>query len=165
MTTQPSNYADENLPEGAVVDGETLTRSFDDAFDVVIVGSGAAGAAAAHTLTAAGLSVGIVEEGPWMKTRELAKDVHTAFGRVMRQSGMQILQGAAYMPMLQGRCVGGSTTVKLVFDSNGKKITEQQSTAIQGYFTKDLVITGLSEGLYIIVLQTEKEKLSLKFVK
>ena len=52
-----------------------------------------------------------------------------------------------------------------VFDSNGKKIMEQQSTAIQGYFTKDFVMTGLAEGLYIIVLQTEKEKLSLKFVK
>lgn len=111
MTTQPSSFADENLPEGAVVDGETLTRSVDDAFDVVIVGSGAAGATAAYTLTAAGLSVGIVEEGPWMKTRELAKDVHTAFGRVMRQSGMQVLGGRAYMPMLQGRCVGGSTLV------------------------------------------------------
>jgi choline dehydrogenase-like flavoprotein len=111
MSTQPSSYADENLPEGAVVDGEALARSIDDAFDVVIVGSGAAGATAAHTLTAAGLSVGIVEEGPWMKTRELAKDVHTAFGRVMRQSGMQVLGGRAYMPMLQGRCVGGSTLV------------------------------------------------------
>jgi choline dehydrogenase-like flavoprotein len=111
MITQPNSFADENLPEGAVVDGETLTRSVDDVFDVVIVGSGAAGATAAHTLTAAGLSVGIVEEGPWMKTRELAKDVHTAFGRVMRQSGMQVLGGRAYMPMLQGRCVGGSTLV------------------------------------------------------
>ena len=114
MSTQPNSHehaADENLPEGAVVDGETLTRSVDDVFDVVIVGSGAAGATAAHTLTAAGLSVGLVEEGPWMKTRELAKDVHTAFGRVMRQSGMQVLGGRAYMPMLQGRCVGGSTLV------------------------------------------------------
>ena len=114
MSTQPNSDThapDENLPEGAVVDGETLTRSVDDVFDVVIVGSGAAGATAAHTLTAAGLSVGIVEEGPWMKTRELAKDVHTAFGRVMRQSGMQVLGGRAYMPMLQGRCVGGSTLV------------------------------------------------------
>jgi len=111
MSTQPSSFADENLPEGAVVDGETLTRSIDDVFDVVIVGSGAAGATAAHTLTAAGLSVGIVEEGPWMKTRELAKEVHTAFGRIMRQSGMQVLGGRAYMPMLQGRCVGGSTLV------------------------------------------------------
>ena len=103
--------SDEDMPAGAVVDGETLTRSVDDIFDVVVVGSGAAGATAAYTLAQAGLSVGIVEEGPWLKTREIAKDVHTAFGRVMRQSGMQVLQGAAYMPMLQGRCVGGSTLV------------------------------------------------------
>ena len=104
-------HADEDLPEGSVVDGEALTRSIDDVFDVVIVGSGAAGATAAHTLTAAGLSVGIVEEGPWLKTKDLVKDVHSAFSRVMRQSGMQVLQGRAYMPLLQGRCVGGSTLV------------------------------------------------------
>jgi choline dehydrogenase-like flavoprotein len=113
MTTQPHDHrhADEDLPEGSVVDGEGLTRSIDDVFDVVIVGSGAAGATAAHALTAAGLSVGIVEEGPWLKTKDVTKDVHTAFGRVMRQSGMQVLQGRAYMPLLQGRCVGGSTLV------------------------------------------------------
>ncbi|MDB5217344.1 MAG: Oxidoreductase, family [Myxococcaceae bacterium] len=119
MTTQPLDHehghvhghADEDLPEGSVIDGEALTRSIDDVFDVVIVGSGAAGATAAHTLTAAGLSVGIVEEGPWLKTKDVTKDVHTAFGRVMRQSGMQVLQGRAYMPLLQGRCVGGSTLV------------------------------------------------------
>ena len=119
MTTQLHDHGhgeghrhpDEDLPEGSVVDGEALTRSIDDVFDVVIVGSGAAGATAAHTLTAAGLSVGIVEEGPWLKTKDVVKDVHTAFGRVMRQSGMQVLQGRAYMPMLQGRCVGGSTLV------------------------------------------------------
>lgn len=104
-------HADDGLPEGAVVDGERLTRAVDDVFDVVIIGSGAAGATAAHTLTQAGLSVGIVEEGPWLKTKDIAQDVHGTFGRVMRQSGMQVLQGRAYMPMLQGRCVGGSTLV------------------------------------------------------
>jgi choline dehydrogenase-like flavoprotein len=107
----PLEHQDEGMPEGAVVDGETLARSIDDIFDVVIVGSGAAGATAAYTLTKAGLSVGIVEEGPWLKTKDIAKDVHSSFSRVMRQSGMQVLQGGAYMPMLQGRCVGGSTLV------------------------------------------------------
>lgn len=103
--------SDEDLPDGTVVDGETLTRSIDDIFDVVVIGSGAAGATAAHTLGAAGLSVAIVEEGPWLATKDITKDVHGAFSRVMRQSGMQVLQGRAYMPMLQGRCVGGSTLV------------------------------------------------------
>jgi choline dehydrogenase-like flavoprotein len=124
MTTQPLDHGhrhghghghddapEAGFPEGSIVDGETLTGAIDDVFDVIVIGSGAAGATAAHTLTAAGLSVGLVEEGPWLKTKDVAKDVHTAFGRVMRQSGMQVLQGRAYMPLLQGRCVGGSTLV------------------------------------------------------
>jgi choline dehydrogenase-like flavoprotein len=104
-------FPDDDLPEGAVVDGETVTRATDDAFDVVVIGSGAAGATAAYTLARAGLSVGIAEEGPWLKTRDVRTDVHTTWNRFMRQSGMQVLQGKAYMPLIQGRCVGGSTLV------------------------------------------------------
>lgn len=103
--------SDHDLPEGAVVDGEALTRARDDELDVVVVGSGAAGAVAAYTLAKAGLAVAIVEEGPWLRTRDMTPDVHSTFLRVMRQAGMQVLQGKAYMPMLQGRCVGGSTLV------------------------------------------------------
>jgi choline dehydrogenase-like flavoprotein len=110
-TQQPSDFPDENLPEGSVVDGETLARPHDEAFDVVIVGSGAAGAVAAHTLASAGLRVAIVEEGPWFKTRNVTTHVDSMWRRVMRSNGMQVLQGRAYMPLLQGRCVGGSTLV------------------------------------------------------
>jgi choline dehydrogenase-like flavoprotein len=106
-----SAYPDEDLPEGSVVDGETLARAHDEAFDVVVVGSGAAGAVAAHTLARAGLRVGVLEEGPWLRTREIRTDVHGTFQRVMRQSGMQVLRGRAFMPLIQGRCVGGSTLV------------------------------------------------------
>ncbi len=104
-------WPDEDLPEGSVVDGRTLRRSIEDAFDVVVVGSGAAGAVAAHTFVKAGLSVAIVEEGPWLKTRDVKEDVHTTFSKAMRLSGMQVLQGRAFMPLIQGRCVGGSTLV------------------------------------------------------
>jgi choline dehydrogenase-like flavoprotein len=46
-----------------------------------------------------------------VKTREVKDDVHSMFARVMRLRGMQVLRGRAFMPMLQGRCVGGSTFV------------------------------------------------------
>ncbi|OJY27024.1 MAG: hypothetical protein BGO98_44745 [Myxococcales bacterium 68-20] len=116
MLTPPSEpiarrFPDDDLPEGAVVDGETLASSRGESFDVVVVGSGAAGAVAAHVLASAGLHVGIVEEGPWIKTRNVKSDVYSTFARAMRQAGMQVLQGRAFMPMLQGRCVGGSTLV------------------------------------------------------
>ncbi|MBX3198056.1 MAG: GMC family oxidoreductase [Labilithrix sp.] len=104
-------FPDDDLPEGAVVDGETLASSRGESFDVVVVGSGAAGAVAAHALASAGLDVAIVEEGPWIKTRDVRSDVHSTFHRAMRLGGMQVLQGRAYMPMLQGKCVGGSTLV------------------------------------------------------
>jgi choline dehydrogenase-like flavoprotein len=115
MSKPPSEAAhrfpDDDLPEGAVVDGERLASSIGESVDVVVVGSGAAGSVAAHVLASAGFEVAIVEEGPWIKTREVQSDVHTSFARGMRLGGMQVLQGRAYMPMLQGRCVGGSTLV------------------------------------------------------
>lgn len=114
MSTHPSEHArfpDELLPEGAVVDGAALTFDLTEAFDFVVVGSGAAGAVAAHVLAEAGYAVGIVEEGPWVKTREFGPNVYGAFKRMMRDVGMQVLHGRAFMPLLQGRCVGGSTVV------------------------------------------------------
>src|SRR5262245_4469128 len=115
MNTLPSEegrrFPDDVLPEGAVVDGTALRSSGGGSFDVVGVGSGAAGAVAAHALASAGLEVAIVEEGPWLKTRDVTEDVHSTFNRAMRLRGMQVLQGRAYVPMLQGRCVGGSTFV------------------------------------------------------
>jgi len=103
---------DQDLPTGAVVDGlvANAEKGAED-FDVIVIGSGAAGAVAAHYFAEAGLDVGICEEGPWVRTSEVKEDVHTMFSRAMRLRGMQVLQGRAFMPMIQGRCVGGSTLV------------------------------------------------------
>lgn len=112
MTTPPSErFPDDDLPEGAVVDGTCILHAIDDEADFVVVGSGAAGSVAAHTLTRAGYKVLLVEEGPWIKTRDLTDEVGASFARMMRDFGLQVLKGRAYMPLLQGRCVGGSTLV------------------------------------------------------
>jgi choline dehydrogenase-like flavoprotein len=104
-------FPDERLPEGTVVDGQTLARDVDEAFDYVVVGSGAAGAVAAHVLAQAGWSVAMVEEGPWVKTREFGERIHDAFKHMFRDAGMQVVEGRSYMPLIQGRCVGGSTVM------------------------------------------------------
>jgi len=52
-----------------------------------------------------------------------------------------------------------------VLDLSGKLIYQQQGNTESGYFTKDLPMEGLASGMYIVNLQTEKEKLSKKFVK
>jgi len=107
----PASHADEALPEGAVVDGAALARPFEEGFDFVVIGSGAAGAVAAHTLAAAGHAVAIVEEGPWVKTAELAGDTSALFRRLTRDAGAQVMEGRSFVPLLQGRCVGGSTVI------------------------------------------------------
>jgi choline dehydrogenase-like flavoprotein len=114
MTSSPdlsAHFPDELLPEGSVVDCAALRTDVAFEFDFVVVGSGAAGAVAAHLLASAGHSVGIVEEGPWVKTREFGVGVYDAFKRMMRGVGMQVVRGRSFMPLLQGRCVGGSTVV------------------------------------------------------
>jgi choline dehydrogenase-like flavoprotein len=110
-TTSPDRYLDEDLPEGTVVDGATLASDVDEAFDFVVVGSGAAGAVSANVLATAGYTVAIVEEGPWLKTTNFKDDVLGTFRNTMRDYGTQVLKGKVFMPLLQGRCVGGSTVV------------------------------------------------------
>ena len=107
----PRSFPDESLPEGAVVDGIALGKNVDESFDYVVVGSGAGGAVAAHTLATAGFSVALVEEGPWVKTREFGEKVYDAFRRMYRDAGTQVIEGRSYIPLIQGRCVGGSTVI------------------------------------------------------
>lgn len=52
-----------------------------------------------------------------------------------------------------------------VFDISGKLLLKEKSNSLSGYFTKDFPMTGLADGLYVISLQTEREKLVKKIVK
>jgi choline dehydrogenase-like flavoprotein len=109
--TAPTPFPDESLPEGSVVDGARTVTSIEGAYDYVVIGSGAAGAVAAHVLAQSGATVAIVEEGPWIRTRDFGESVSEAFARMFRDAGTQVMQGRAYIPLIQGRCVGGSTVV------------------------------------------------------
>ncbi len=112
LDNPPPRFTDDVVPEGAVVDGETHEGEVEDgSFDYVVVGSGAAGAVAAHALAESGASVAIVEEGPWVKTREFGESVYGAFKRMFRDAGTQVIEGRSFVPLIQGRCVGGSTVM------------------------------------------------------
>ena len=107
----PPSFPDECLPTGSVVAGDELDADIEEAFDYVIIGSGAAGAVAAHVLAKSGAAVAIIEEGPWVKTREFGERVYPAFRRMLRDAGTQAMRGRSYIPVIQGRCVGGSTVI------------------------------------------------------
>jgi choline dehydrogenase len=94
-----------------VRDGARLRGNLRLEADVVIVGTGAGGGTAAEILSAAGLKVLMLEEGP-LRNASSFKDMDDL--RAMRDlyqeaSGRSTADGA--VSILQGRCVGGSTTV------------------------------------------------------
>ena len=77
--------------------------------DVVIVGAGAGGAAAARVLSEQGLNVWIVESGP--KTSRFRPNyAHTARYH-MQENGSMIATGNTMMPIAAGKGVGGSTLI------------------------------------------------------
>lgn len=82
-----------------------------DLADYVVIGTGPAGATAAHVLSAAGYDVILIEEGRWVKPEEYRDHVFTAQKNFFRELGTVAAMGRSVMPILQGRCVGGGSVI------------------------------------------------------
>lgn len=78
--------------------------------DVVVVGSGAGGAAAAYELANAGLEVTVLEAGPQVRPEEFTQREMDTIKRLYVDQGAQ---GPAdgLIAILQGRMLGGSTVI------------------------------------------------------
>jgi choline dehydrogenase-like flavoprotein len=79
--------------------------------DVVVVGSGAGGATAARVMAEAGLSVIVLEQGPYRDARTYSRDPIDAIETLYRDGGLTMCEGRPMIPMPVGRCVGGTTVV------------------------------------------------------
>ncbi len=78
--------------------------------DVAIVGSGAGAGITAELLSAAGLKLVIIEEGPLKSSRDFRQLESEAYPTLYQESASRKTADKA-INILQGRCVGGSTTV------------------------------------------------------
>jgi len=94
-----------------IVTRDQVQADVRDGCDFVVVGSGAAGATAARVLTERGFDVVIVEEGPPVDRTVSAKGVFPTFTHYVRDAASQAALGRSFIPILQGRCVGGSTAI------------------------------------------------------
>ncbi len=77
---------------------------------VAIVGTGAGGGTAAEILTAAGLRVVMIEEGPLRSSTDFHMLEREAYPQLYQDSGARQTKDKG-ITILQGRAVGGSTTV------------------------------------------------------
>jgi len=99
------------LPSGSHIDGRALRGGVDAVADFVIVGSGASGATAAVVLAEAGYEVAVVEEGPWVRTSEFGTTMRSATMNMVRGAATNVTSGGAFILVMQGSCVGGSTAI------------------------------------------------------
>ena len=86
-------------------------KALRDAADVIVIGTGAAGSVVAGLLAERGVDVVMVEEGPHVRAEEFRTDMDSSLKRMWRDSGFQTAMGRAVTPVLQGRCVGGTTVI------------------------------------------------------
>src|SRR5262245_45965792 len=90
----------------------------DDMYDVVIVGSGAAGSVLARRCVERGLNVAVIEAGDYVPEkfspgggRPLPQDELDNLLRYYKDAGLHITEGDYRMFVFQGQCVGGSSVV------------------------------------------------------
>ena len=93
-----------------VVDASSLAADLAIDADVAIVGSGAGGGVTAETLALAGLKVVILEEGPLRSSSDFRMRESEAYPELYQESAARKTRDHA-INILQGRCVGGGTTV------------------------------------------------------
>jgi len=94
-----------------VVEGKKLARSHTAEADVVVVGTGPAGAAAGLEAARAGARVIFLEEGPYLRPSQYPEDGFSAMALMYRGLGATISHGSPMMPLVQGRVVGGTSVV------------------------------------------------------
>lgn len=93
------------------LDGRELTRPRAFEADVVIVGSGPAGASVARALAARGVDVLVLEEGLEARPESFVASGLVSMARLYREMGTSMALGNNPMPFLQGVAVGGTSVV------------------------------------------------------
>lgn len=93
------------------IDGRGATERLELLADVVVVGSGPAGSAAARVAAASGARVVVVEAGRWFEPRDFHASAFDAMADTYRDLGASLALGAAPTPYVQGKMVGGSSPI------------------------------------------------------
>ena len=115
-------YADRNMDKLISYErpihkpGHRTTLPISDAipnrvFDVVIAGTGPAGALLADRISSKGKSVLLLEAGPYIAERNITTDELDSIARLYKSSGLQAAVKPSSITVLQGACVGGGGVI------------------------------------------------------
>ena len=110
FSQRPEGRGAQRKPRGSLVveDGRRVARDLDS--EVVIVGSGAAGAVIGYRLAEAGHRVLICERGHHVDPADFSEDEVEMLGTLYRDGALQLARDFK-LQVLQGMCVGGTTVI------------------------------------------------------
>jgi hypothetical protein len=94
-----------------VTDGRSITDDLTLECEVVVVGTGAGGAAAAYELASRGRAVLLLEEGDFHTRSTFRGRPSHAYKDMYRDEAMTMAFGNVTVPLWTGRAVGGSTVI------------------------------------------------------
>ena len=94
-----------------IVHGREVTEDLHLECEVVVIGTGAGGAAAAYELARRGRAVLVLEEGEFFERKDFDGRAATAYKKMYRDQGITVALGNVGIPLWTGRAVGGSTII------------------------------------------------------
>lgn len=116
---QPDKLKPRGLPE------LRLTQPDPDGMecDVCVIGSGAGGAVVAYQSAAKGKDVLLIEEGPYLHSKEISHDEPEMIARLYKEGGVQTTVDFD-MTIVQGKCLGGTTLINnaICFELNDEQL-------------------------------------------
>jgi len=133
-------WQDGRAREWRIVDASQLARDLTLECDVAIVGTGAGGGTCAEMLAQAGHRVVLIEEGPLRTSADFQMREADAYPELYQESAARKTSDKA-INILQGRCVGGSTTVNWTSSFRTPPATLahwQRHHDVSGYAPEDL---------------------------
>ncbi|CAM3933018.1 GMC family oxidoreductase [Rheinheimera salexigens] len=122
--------------------------------DVVIIGSGAGGGIAAEQLSAAGFKVLLLEEGAYYTREQFKMEERWAYPNLYQEGAARKTKDQA-IGILQGRTVGGSTTVNWTTSIR----TPQQTL---DYWQDQFGLNFVAENDLTAYFQLAEERLNIK---
>lgn len=108
--------------------------------DVVVLGSGAGGAAAAYKLASEGHAVVIIEEGSFFTREDFDGRVLEIFEKMYRANGLTFTLGNTPVMIPIGKTVGGTTTINsgTCFRTPDEVLKQWQSQGLENITTENL---------------------------
>jgi choline dehydrogenase-like flavoprotein len=94
-----------------VTNGREASGDLDLECEVVVVGTGAGGAACAYELASRGRAVLLLEEGDYHRRSAFTSRASETFKKLYRDQAMTFALGNVGTPVWSGRAVGGSTVI------------------------------------------------------